>query len=68
MRFACFAGSACAGALACWWGCAVCAPHGGIFIIPLAYHALNYAAAVGAGTLAGAVLMVLLRIGVKMAK
>ncbi|MDD7022000.1 MAG: fructose-specific PTS transporter subunit EIIC [Aeromonadales bacterium] len=68
MRFACFAGSACAGALSCWWGCAVCAPHGGIFIIPLAYHALNYASAVGAGTLTGAVLMVLLRIGVKMAR
>jgi PTS system fructose-specific IIC component len=68
MRAACFAASACAGALSGWWGCAVCAPHGGVFIIPLSYHALDYTAAVGIGALAGAVLMVLGRIGVKMAK
>ncbi len=68
MRASCFIASALAGGLSCWWSCAVCAPHGGIFIIPLAYHALPYSAAVAAGSLAGAVLMVLSRIGVKMAK
>ncbi|MGN0908298.1 MAG: fructose-specific PTS transporter subunit EIIC, partial [Succinivibrio sp.] len=68
MRASCFIASGVAGALSCWWGCTVCAPHGGAFIIPLSNHALDYTMAVGAGALGGAVLMVLSRIGVKIAK
>lgn len=65
MRLACIAGSACAGALSMLLRCAVCAPHGGIFILPLAVNPLGYALALAAGTLVGAVCFVLLRSGMQ---
>ncbi len=68
MRLSCFLASATAGALSCWCGCTVCAPHGGIFIIPLSYHALQYSGAIIVGVLAGTVLMLVSRIGVRIEK
>ncbi len=65
MRFACFTGSGVAGALSMAFQCGVCAPHGGIFIIPLSPQMLQYLAALGIGTLVGVVLFVLGRIGVR---
>lgn len=62
MQAACIAGSATAGALSMYWNCGVCAPHGGIFIIPLTLNAKAYLAALGAGILTGMICFVLLRL------
>lgn len=65
MRFACFTGSGVAGALSMAFQCGVCAPHGGIFIIPLSPQMPHYLMALGIGTLVGVVLFILGRIGVR---
>lgn len=61
MRFACILGSAAAGAASMFMYCGVCAPHGGIFILPLAQNHLFYALALFIGTAAGTAAFVLLR-------
>ncbi len=61
MRLAGILGSAAGGAAAMALRCGGCAPHGGIFIVPLTENALAYLAALCFGTLIGAVLFTLLR-------
>lgn len=61
MRLACITGSAAAGALSMLGHCGVCAPHGGIFIVPLAQNPAGYALALLGGALCGTLMFVLLR-------
>ena len=61
MRLACILGSAVAGALATGLHCGLCAPHGGIFIVPLAQNPLGYLFALAMGTLMGALCFVFFR-------
>lgn len=57
----CVAGSALAGGLSMLFGCALRAPHGGIFVFPVVDHALLYVVALAAGSVLGAVLLSLLK-------
>lgn len=63
MRIACIVSSATAGAISMWYSCGLCAPHGGIFIIPLAERPISYITALAIATLLGIVLFISLRIG-----
>ena len=57
----CVAGSALAGALSMAFGCTLMAPHGGIFVFPVVGNALMYVVALVAGTVAGALLLGVLK-------
>ena len=57
----CVAGAALAGALSMTFGCALRAPHGGIFVFPVVDHALMYVVALAAGSIVGAVILSLLK-------
>lgn len=43
------------------FGCALRAPHGGIFVFPVVDHAVMYVAALAIGSAAGAVILSLLK-------
>ncbi len=68
MRAACVLSSALAGGLSMALGCAVCAPHGGIFIIPIAERPLLYLGTILLGGLVGAGLFALGRRGIEIKK
>ena len=57
----CIAGSAVAGALSMAFGCASPAPHGGLFVFPVMRNPLGYAAALALGSLAGMLMLGLLK-------
>ncbi len=57
----CVAGSALAGALSMAFGCTLMAPHGGIFVFPVVGNAVMYMVALVAGTVAGALLLGVLK-------
>lgn len=57
----CVAGAAAAGALSMTFGCALRAPHGGIFVFPVVDHAVLYVAALTVGSVIGAVLLSVLK-------
>ena len=57
----CVVGAALAGALSMTFGCALRAPHGGIFVFPVVDHALLYCVALVAGSVVGAVTLSLLK-------
>ena len=57
----CIIGSALAGSLSMVFGCALRAPHGGIFVFPVVDHALLYVVALIAGSVVGAVILSLLK-------
>lgn len=57
----CIVGSAVSGALSMLFGCALRAPHGGIFVFPVVDHPLLYVAALAVGSVAGAVILSLLK-------
>lgn len=57
----CVAGAAAAGALSMTFGCALRAPHGGIFVFPVVDHAVLYVAALAVGSVIGAVLLSVLK-------
>mgnify|MGYP002268418382 CR=1 FL=1 len=57
----CVAGAALAGALSMTFGCALRAPHGGIFVFPVVDHALLYCVALATGSVVGAVILSLLK-------
>ena len=57
----CIIGSALSGALSMVFGCALRAPHGGIFVFPVVDHALLYVVALAAGSVVGAVILSLLK-------
>ena len=68
MRFACFMGSGVAGAMSMAYECGVCAPHGGVFIVPLTPQLGHYSLSIITGALVGMVLFIIGRIGVKFPK
>ena len=49
------------GALSMTFGCALRAPHGGIFVFPVVDHAVMYVAALAIGSAVGAVILSLLK-------
>lgn len=57
----CIAGSAVAGALSMAFGCALRAPHGGVFVIAIVTNPLAYIAAIVAGSIVGAVILGILK-------
>ena len=57
----CVIGAALAGSLSMIFGCALRAPHGGIFVFPVVDHALMYVVALAAGSIVGAVILSLLK-------
>ena len=57
----CIVGSAVSGALSMLFGCALRAPHGGIFVFPVVDHPLLYVAALAVGSVVGAVILSLLK-------
>lgn len=58
---ACVVGSATAGALSMFFGCALRAPHGGIFVLPVISNPLGYFIALVAGSVLGMVVLALLK-------
>ena len=58
---ACVAGSAVAGALSMVFGCALPAPHGGVFVFPVMTNVLGYVVALVAGSVVGMALLALLK-------
>lgn len=57
----CIIGAAVSGALSMAFGCALMAPHGGIFVFPVVDHALMYLVSLVIGTIVGAVLLGILK-------
>ncbi|WP_297422237.1 fructose-specific PTS transporter subunit EIIC [Clostridium sp.] len=57
----CIIGSAVAGALSMAFGCALRAPHGGIFVIAIVTNPLAYIAAIVAGSVVGAIILGILK-------
>ena len=57
----CVVGSAVAGALSMAFGCASPAPHGGLFVFPVMHNPLGYAAAIAIGSVAGMLVLGLLK-------
>ena len=65
MKIACILSSAVGGALSLYFGCSICAPHGGIFVIPLAENLPYYLLSLAIATLFGAFLFAYLRLNRK---
>ena len=61
MRLACVLGSATAGGLSMLFRCGVAAPHGGVFLMPIAINPLHYVLAFVGGSLVGALCFTALR-------
>ena len=57
----CVIGAALSGALSMTFGCALRAPHGGIFVFPVVDHAAMYVVALAVGSVVGAVILSLLK-------
>lgn len=57
----CIIGSAVSGALSMLFGCALRAPHGGIFVFPVVDHAVLYVVALAVGSAVGALILSLLK-------
>ena len=57
----CVIGAALSGALSMTFGCALRAPHGGIFVFPVVDHTLLYCVALAVGSVVGAVILSLLK-------
>ena len=58
---ACILGSGVAGALSMLLGCASPAPHGGLFVFPVMHNVPGYFAALAVGSLAGMLLLAVLK-------
>lgn len=58
---ACAVGSATAGALSMLFGCALRAPHGGVFVIPVITNPLGYLAALAIGSVVGMIILGMLK-------
>lgn len=61
----CIIGSAIAGGLSIWFGCAVRAPHGGIFVLPVITHPFLYLLALAIGSIVGGLILAVLKRPVK---
>lgn len=57
----CVVGSAAAGALSALWGCTLRAPHGGIFVLPTIGNPAMYFVALLIGSLAGMIMLLILK-------
>ena len=57
----CVIGAALSGALSMTFGCALRAPHGGIFVFPVVDHAALYCVALAVGSVLGAVILSLVK-------
>ena len=57
----CTVGSAVAGGLSMFLGCTLTAPHGGVFVFPIAGNPLGYAVSLAAGAVVGMLMMGLLK-------
>ena len=57
----CVIGAALSGALSMTFGCALRAPHGGIFVFPVVDHAVMYCVALAVGSVVGAAILSLLK-------
>ena len=57
----CVAGSAIAGGLSMFFNCTLMAPHGGIFVFPVVGNPIFYIISLVAGTIAGAILLGILK-------
>ena len=57
----CAIGAAAAGGLSMAFGCTLRAPHGGIFVLPTIGNPLMYLVAIAAGSVAGCVILGLLK-------
>ena len=57
----CVIGSAVAGGLSMFFGCALRAPHGGIFVVPVISNPLMYVVSVAVGSLVGMIILALLK-------
>lgn len=57
----CIIGSAVSGALSMLFGCALRAPHGGIFVFPVVDHAVLYVVALAVGSVVGGLILSLLK-------
>lgn len=62
MKAVCITASALAGAMSMYYRCTICAPHGGIFIIPLSENYGGYLISLAAGTIFGAFLFASVRL------
>ena len=62
MKLACIVSSAVAGGISMYFRCANYAPHGGIFVIPLAEHLTGYLIALTVGIITGAFLFAIIRL------
>lgn len=60
LRIACVLGSATAGAISMFFRCGIPAPHGGVFLMPIAINPLMYILALSGGVVVGALFFVLL--------
>ncbi|WP_291649389.1 fructose-specific PTS transporter subunit EIIC [Clostridium sp.] len=58
---ACVVGSATAGALSMFFGCALRAPHGGIFVLPVITNPLGYFGSLVIGSLVGMIVLAILK-------
>ena len=58
---ACIVGSGVSGAVSALFGCSLPAPHGGIFVFPVVENVLGYIAALAAGSVAGCLMLALLK-------
>lgn len=61
MRLACIIGSATAGGMSMFFGCGIAAPHGGIFLMPIAINPLQYVLSFVVGSIVGAICFIALR-------
>ncbi|SFC90862.1 PTS fructose transporter subunit IIABC [Clostridium uliginosum] len=57
----CVAGSAVAGGLSMFLGCALRAPHGGVFVIPVISNPFGYIGAIVAGSVVGMIILSILK-------
>ena len=57
----CVIGSATAGALSMFFGCALRAPHGGIFVLPVISNPIGYFIALVAGSVIGMLVLAVLK-------
>ena len=57
----CMVGSAVAAAMSIYFGCAVPAPHGGLFLLPLASHPLLFLLSLAVGSLITALMLAALK-------
>ncbi|MBP2633803.1 MAG: fruA: system fructose-specific component, partial [Firmicutes bacterium] len=62
---ACIIGSATAGALSMAFNCALRAPHGGLFVVPVISNPFGYLTALAIGSIVGMIILAVLKKPIK---